>query len=340
MLDETKKLFNDNILNEALSRFGASPETCQKLGGFEAYVFELTKPNGSFILKITHTNRRTPDYIMGELEFVNYLAYHGVPTSLAMPSENGSYVETIPDNNGGQFLAYCFEKADGRLTKREDWDEPFVRQWGEISAVMNRLAIEFQPSRDNYRRQQWFDDPIYDIKGAIPSDKPETYNNCKKILDNIKRLPQSSDTYGLIHGDLHQGNLFKDNTGILIPFDFDDAEYHYFASDIAIPLYYTAPSPLENNGKTRKEFGEFFLNEFLVGYTGERKIERYWLERIPDFLLLRTVIMMSIFYQVTFDDELDDKKGDYLAHFHKRIDDNVPVVDLAYKKIAARYGTL
>ena len=65
-------------------------------------------------------------------------------------------------------------------------------------------------------------------------------DNIKDISDyiSIKGYDQTIDSYGLIHTDLHFGNMYYDGQTLTI-FDWDDACYKHFISDIAIILFYT-----------------------------------------------------------------------------------------------------
>lgn len=66
-------------------------------------MYEFAKDNESYILKITHTIRRSPDYIMGEMEWLHHLAEGGLSVAKPIPSLNGKDVEEVPDGNGGAF---------------------------------------------------------------------------------------------------------------------------------------------------------------------------------------------------------------------------------------------
>ena len=52
-----------------------------------SYVYECKRDGKSYILKITHTIHRRPNHILGELEFINFLADGGVtvPPRRAIP---------------------------------------------------------------------------------------------------------------------------------------------------------------------------------------------------------------------------------------------------------------
>ena len=331
MLQETKDLFSDEILHQALQFFGGTKEKCKDLGGFESFVYELEINNKFYILKITHTNRRTVDYILAELEFVNYLESHGVPTSRAILSTNGNYVETIDSADGGKFITYLFEKAEGLLSTFKDWNDDFLFRWGKLAGMINRLAKDFVPSKPQRTRQVWHTDDTLLLEKYIPDYKQTTISNSKKLIETMKTFPKDKDSYGLVHGDLHHGNFFH-HKNIITPFDFDDCSYDYFANDIAMPLYYALPDTYvkRDYGVSNIEFGENFLFHFLKGYRTENQITKEWVLRIPYFLQLRSVLLFTVFNQVWAEDELDYNKTEIIERLRSFADGETIMLDIDY----------
>ena len=330
MIPETEKLFNDGNLNQAANCYGIDISNLKKLGGFEAFVYEFQRDDKSFIMKITHSIRRTVDYIMGELEFVNYLAQNGIPTAKAIPSVNGELVETIDAEDGSFFLVYVFEKLMGRETDHKDWTDDFIVQWGQFSGRMNALSKEYYPSHDSYRRQVWNTDDIYNFEKYVPASEYKAIENCRKIISHVKSYPVDNNSFGLIHGDMHPDNFFI-NDGKIEIFDFDDCEYSHYVNDIAVPLYYAAPGVEDNYGNSREEYSEYFLSNFMKGYYKENHLERFWIEKIPEFLLVRTVIMFSLCHQIWPNDH-NERQQAFFTRFKRRLNDGEPVIDIDFSK--------
>ncbi len=75
MHKDIKKIFHEEqVLAEAAARYGFSKDQVRFLADAENYVYECMKDNQPYILKITHTIRRSSDYIMGEMEWLRHLA--------------------------------------------------------------------------------------------------------------------------------------------------------------------------------------------------------------------------------------------------------------------------
>ncbi len=94
----SQQLFDDNsdkILAEAAEKFGTTPDKLKRLGSFESLVYEYCNSGRDLILKLTHSIHRTADEVLGELEWVNYLAEGGVTVSPAVPSSDGNLIELV-----------------------------------------------------------------------------------------------------------------------------------------------------------------------------------------------------------------------------------------------------
>ena len=93
MLQHFKHLYTDAIRTEALRRFAFTPVSLEVLpDASHSYVYDCEQEGVPRILKITHTLHRQPHHILGELEFINFLADGGVTVPRAVPSVNGNLV--------------------------------------------------------------------------------------------------------------------------------------------------------------------------------------------------------------------------------------------------------
>ena len=299
MIQEIAELFSDDIYQEALRRFGFDRGTA--IGGFESYVYECERDGESFIMKITHTIRRSPQYIMGELDFVSYLKSQGVPTSSAIPSTEGQLIETI-DGEKGMFLAYVFEKAQGMLVGRKNWNPGLFHNLGRLMGRIHSLSKDFEPSNESFRRQQWHEEETLKIEKYVPRSESVVHQNALMLMERLHALPKDRHSYGLTHGDLHQRNFFW-HEGVISPFDFDDCVYSWFASDIAIALYCAARHDMSSSvdpwtDMDRATFVQYFLKHFMSGYLSQNDLDPTWLTHIPDFLTLSAIIMYVIGLQL------------------------------------------
>lgn len=327
MLPEILRRFDDTVLQEALRRAGVSADSCTALGGFEAHVYRLPGQ----ILKITHTIRRSEDYLLGELDFIEHLAAKGIqlPGPVAFPS--GKRIETIPDGSGGAFLAYRFEAAQGAATTYADWTDTFIETWGATAGQMVHAGMDFAPVSPSRRRQEWHQGGHLDFEASLP---PASAARARALVDSLRRLPKTPETYGIIHGDLHHGNFFRSEDGRLIPFDFDDCEYGHTAREVSIPLHYALGALPAAAGRSREEFGEHFAVHFIRGFRQAHPFGAAQIRLLPELLLLRSAILMSVLSTNAFPDDREARRLALLETFRRRLAGDEPVLDIDFDRLA------
>ncbi|MEL6180079.1 MAG: phosphotransferase, partial [Myxococcota bacterium] len=238
MLPEIEAQFHEGVLHDALEAFSLNRELVHDLGGFESRVYEVQTTQGQqLIMKITHTLRRSPEVLMGELDFVHHLSQHGVPVSCPVRATDGAWVVVLPQANGSSFLALAYEKVPGRATKAADLQPLLVSKLGHVMGRMHALSRTYTSPEPDWKRQEWHDDPLFD-PCWIPAEQQQVLEQSQTWMAKLRQRPRSRATYGLVHSDLHQGNFFitaanpgDPDPGQLWVFDFDDCEYHWFVND-------------------------------------------------------------------------------------------------------------
>mgnify|MGYP000980267045 CR=1 FL=1 len=103
--------YGDAILQEVAARYGQTPGALTALGGFESFIYRFDDNGAPVILRVTHSLRRSPDLIRGEVDWINALAMGGAAVARALLSARGELVEEIDDGAGGCFLATAFAFA-------------------------------------------------------------------------------------------------------------------------------------------------------------------------------------------------------------------------------------
>lgn len=326
---EVEQQFSDVVLFDAAQRFGMSTDSLKLLGDFENYVYEGKIDDVSYVLRLTHSSHRSTDMVLGEIEWINYLAENGVSVARAIHSTSGKLAEEIHVGED-YFVASMFQKARGRLLDRTNPVEPtpeVIFEWGKTIGKMHRLTKHFQPSKPRFRRPQWFEDDLMCFEKYLPKEDKHIINIGYSLLEYAKNFPQSQDCYGLIHTDVHQGNFFVDEGRITV-FDFDDCSYQWFASDIAIALYYIVWRKCSGRPQSEKDaYAKEFLDNFMIGYNTENRLEEFWLNEIPFFLKLRDITLYTVFHQ-KFDQDNLQRFAKLLDEIRSRIEREVPIVNL------------
>jgi Ser/Thr protein kinase RdoA (MazF antagonist) len=325
------KRFNDRILHRALDRFSIDQDQVRLLDGFESFIYEYSRPEGEFILRIGHSLRRTKGLILGEVDWINYLAAGGAGVAKAVPSTAGGLVEFIDDGQGESFMATAFEKAVGGPPTSDLWNQNLFNSWGRLLGRIHSLTKDYQPSNPAWRREAWDSPGNMLVETWLPPTEKLILGKFHNLMDHFAVLPKDGDSYGLIHQDAHAGNFYVDGDYNITLFDFDDCVYSWFIYDIAMVLFYG----LMGN-ETDYSHIEHFTSHFLHGYSQENTLDPKWLAEIPHFLKLREI---DLYAQIVFSyggaDNVDDPWCmQYIYGRKELIQSGVPYIDYDWSSLA------
>ncbi|WP_020061419.1 phosphotransferase enzyme family protein [Bacillus sp. 123MFChir2] len=316
-------------VKQAMQYFRGKEESCVKLSsGFQNEVYEYTYEGERRILRITPSSRRSLKQIQSELDFIYSLQAGGVNVSLPVASCFGNGVEQI-DIEEEAFFITSFIKAPGQfvnVTNDEEWNERLFQNWGQTIGKMHAIAKKNAHDYETYERPIW----KYDIKSMnfLKSISTTLAANYEKMISEVQELPKEQDTYGLIHNDLHQGNLFvKDNT--ITIFDFDDCSFNWFAQDIAATFYHAVWQGLSVRPE-HVSFPQEFMKHFIEGYNKEHTMSKEILRQIPLFLKLREVFLFMLFHNVWDAKNLEDWQAHTLQDLQQRIEHEIPYTNVDF----------
>ncbi len=329
MEHEISRRFNDAILNETKERFGINSNQIEALDGFESFIYEYEKDGRSYILRIGHSRRRSPEMIHGEVDWINYLADGGAGVAKAILSENGELVEAIADGEDGQFLATAFVKAAGGPPRKELWNENLFVCYGRLIGRIHKLSKDYQPSNSAWKRPSW-DDPTMQYANLYLAEHDtavlEQYN---ALMTHLQLLPEDLNSYGMIHQDAHGGNFFVDDDYNITLFDFDDCVYGHFIYDIAMVLFYA----ITNDTYPEKHLAKLWP-PFMQGYAQENELDSAWLAQIPHFMKLREIDLYAVILDTFGPDPTGDNWIDtFMNGRHDRITQGKPYVNFTFQLV-------
>lgn len=316
-----RELYNDDILKQVAARYGIDQSSLKEHDGFENYIYEYGPDDHRKILRITHNYHRSLEDLNAEMEWLRYLNENGGDVVETVSSQNGLLVEKI-DINDSYFAASSISKASGKPPDKSVWDAPLFREWGRAVGRLHRLTKDFKP--EGLPRFQWHEEYLVnEFERYLPKEQAIIKEKTSGIIERIKGLETDVNSYGLIHTDIHHGNFFYDNGKISI-FDFDDCAYKHFISDIAIAVFYSIRS--RNDFKTKEDFAEFFLANFMEGYTAENILGEKWISKLPDFLKLREVILYVAVCRSIDPENPDQWSLNYIKEHKPAIENDVPIL--------------
>ncbi|MCW3792055.1 phosphotransferase [Paenibacillus sp. LS1] len=331
MEKHVKELFTWKVLNEAAQKFNIVESSLQDLEGFQNFVYFGKSNETSVVLRVTHKSHRSEEEILSEIDFINYLSKNNVSVSKAVNSIDGGFVEKI-DN--GEFYATSFEFSSGRKARIAEESNLFYQRVGNYTGRMHNLSKKLNPIDDLNRRQWHEKEFLINMKKYLPAELSYVIDKYEILKNELSRLPKNTDSYGIIHGDLNHGNYLNIDDDVFF-IDFDEAEYSWFVSDIAIPLFYEIPIPWVVDGKQRLEITKRYYYNFMDGYVKENTIDNACLKLIPYFINLRQFGVVSAIYRsYNFHNynNWSDWDKEALKFYLNNIEKDIPYIEMDFCK--------
>ncbi len=246
----------DHVLSSAVDRFGVDPASVRLIprdGSPDGAVHACRRDGTDAFLKIkpvaTAGLPRERDVI--ELQ----TTLRGVVRVLTyLPSRTGDLVEGLDGH-----VATLTERASGRHVTEQDYAPPFFRAWAGTLGRIHRTTRDWSGGthlRDPRAEHEFF------LAGCRDDAMAEAWRD---LGDRLQALPTDPDGYGVVHNDLHAGNLLIDPDGDLTVLDFDVAGWHWYACDLAIvlahPLWHLRERPDDARG-----FADVVVDAYLAEY--------------------------------------------------------------------------
>lgn len=332
-----EKVFSEQIKQQAIELFNLEQTELKKVGDFENYVFEGSQNGQPIIIRYTHSSHRSLKEVQAEMAFIHHLSEHGAQVSRPLMSINDRLVEQSPAEDGSFFLITLFEKAKGKLADIKDplvWNEKLFSNWGEVTGQFHRLAKVYYPQAEEKRMMWYEDDLVENGENYIPSGSDQIKRVFHELISYINELPQTPDSFGLLHTDIHSGNFFIDGDQITV-FDFDDSAYFYYISDVAIPLYYATWWTTRDlkDREARNKFALTFFRAFMEGYLKENMLDASWMKELPHFLKLRELILYLVFNKKFDLTNLSEREDQLIQSFKELLEKGQPVLDIDFEAV-------
>ncbi len=214
-----------------------------------------------------------------ELELLMHLKRSGVPVSHPLPRMDGKMLGPLPAPNGPRPGA-LFTFAEGRPL----WPlgEADSYRLGATLADLHRAA-----NGDG-------DHAVYDTAGIVdvpvarmmpfargPADRLFLERLADRIREKLGRIPGGPDGFGVIHGDIHQGNCHFTEDGTLTLFDFSLCGAGWRGFDLTGFLWPLRDHTIGDEAVKRS------CDAYLSGYQSRRVLSPAEVEAIPAFVKAR-----------------------------------------------------
>ena len=283
-------MVSKRLLARAAHSYGFQKRTLHFISESTNQIYSFQKDGKWYILRFSQRPIEQMLQTKAEMDWLYYLASHGIGVSLPLPAGNGAFVLSTEDG-GKPCVISAFEALPGRNWDRNNpdlWNADVFYLWGKAMGDMHRLTKDYSPSGE--------------ARGSFTGRDTvrNSFKDCptvKKILEELQcemmALPKDRDSYGLIHYDLHPWNFLIDGRRINV-FDFDDSLYGWFALDIGVALYHGLWWGRKNDAG--HDFTGEIIRHFLRGYRSAYDLSDFWISKIPLFMRYRQICKFSWFY--------------------------------------------
>jgi len=235
------------LARAALDQQGVAVGRLRWMGEHSNHLFRCDTTTGErLVVRVCLPDGRSDAELDAELAWLAALARD---TDLTVPAARFSTHVTIPDlPTGGRCLAFAWVQGrhcEARPSRR------LVADLGRVLATLHAHARRFRPPAGFTRPAldiqhltwagSWYEAQLAQrrIDPAIRRLLEEVADRVQAALAELGSGPQA---YGLVHADLHLGNVL-DHHGQARPLDFDDAAWGHYALDLAITVD-SVPEPL------------------------------------------------------------------------------------------------
>jgi Ser/Thr protein kinase RdoA (MazF antagonist) len=317
------------ILDTLIRRFCPQYDSLNILSVSRDTVIEVSKGSTSYIMKVIRSNTPHGRKINIETEWMSHLHDHGIGVPRLIRSASDRLVERAGSGDLMR-IGYCYEKVPINFSEKEYWvNPPFIQELGSTVGRMHTLAESFKPSESgnipSWESREWIRDP----ERYFHPSQSNIINAIHKLREQISKLDKGKRKYGLIHDDLHTGNVFKaDGKPILL--DFECLHLNWFVAEIASTLLFRTWIGPEKETPETKEMAIRFLRDFIAGYRKEHDLEAGWHERILLFLRLREISLFADYANI----DVNRAHSNLLFWYvYRSIGENRPFLDIDFSTI-------
>lgn len=288
---------------QALRAFPIDARALELVSASENIAYRVTSATGDdYVLRLHRPGYHTLPELQSERMWTRALAGSGIGAPVPVSTcEGAEYVCVRVDGLGQDRQAGMSQWAPGELLADvlSDADLPeLVRRFEQIGALqasMHNHSSEWTLPRDFTRHsldadglmgEAPFWGPFWDHPAFSSAERRLVMGTRDRIHAVLRRLGRDRSDFGLIHADLHPGNILVDGERLRV-IDFDDSGFGWHSYDIAVTLVNWQSSP---------HFHQ--IQQALVrGYRTRRAICDEALALIPLFLLARSLAQIGWLHQ-------------------------------------------
>jgi len=288
---------------EALKAFGVEPAGLTFVNLSENITFKVidARDRSALVLRLHRPGYHDAEALKSEPLWTRALAAAGVPVPTSIPAIDGEdYVPVDVAATGERRFAGLARWIDGEVLGdsrggADEVGEVHFERLGALTATMHNQSSAWTPP-PRFRRHALdaeglmgeapFWGPFWDHPVFSADERAQLLVVRDRLHIALLRLGKDPATYGVIHADLHPGNLLVDGDRLAV-IDFDDTAFGWHAYDLAVALVYY---------QDQTGF-EAFRDACLRGYRRIRPLSDAVVGLLPMFTLIRGLVQIGWMHQ-------------------------------------------
>lgn len=243
-------------------------------------VYFLQSQDKRYTLKI-YRSFKTDDALQ-TIRILDYLKENSYPAvSIIRTEQNESHI--ILSSQGGCCVGILYDYVEGAMPDGKIEAESIGIQIGELHNLMDKYPDKLK----NRPKTEYIDDYISIMRELdFHSGKTlelEQYGNL--LWERIMKLPKN-----FCHGDLHTGNMIRNQSGEYVLLDFDDASGDYPSMDVA---YMSDDTNFNHFHESMYDQTMHLCERFYSGYSKVSVLSNNEIHAILDFIAIRHFQIIS-----------------------------------------------
>ena len=281
-----------------LRHWSVTPSSLELVSHSENIVYKVTAEDGTnYALRVHRPGYHTMAVLNSERIWTDALIQFGLRVPRAYPTKTGEYY--VSAECGGTtrqigLIAWLEGKPMSDIVVAEGEGEfplELIRDAGVNCAQFHNQAANWTPPPEFTRHSPNIqgllgDEPFWGRFWESPSlTRAErlTINALRKLItQRLENYGESSNTYSMIHSDMHDENLFVGDGGLMV-IDFDDAGFGWHQYDLAVMLF-----PYSD----RSDF-DAIQQTLIEGYRTQRNLCDEDLSYLEMFIKMRTLALIG-----------------------------------------------
>ncbi len=315
-------------LDSLMRRFRPEHPTVRVLHHSQGIVAESAGHDAPIILKVMASAAPVTDDLQARLEWIAHLRRTGLQVPELIRSLQGNLVESV-EIEGVFYVAYAYVRIPIAAENRIDWgDATMPARLGKIMGIMHRTARVYRPEPGRPRISHWDDaDWLREPEKVLHPSQAAIVGAIHQLREVISRFPKDGTNYGLVHDDLHTGNVFRLGDDLAI-IDFDCCHYSWFAADISSALLFRVWIGPSKETQEMREEATGFLRRLLEGYRAECDLAPEWAVMMPPLLKLREISLFQSDYRHI--DAASSASDALFRYLFESIRENKPFLDIDF----------